>query len=63
MVNPNHVDLNHDGGVPRLPRVCVGWAGRAARALTTGLSALALAAGALTLVPAPARADDVITTQ
>ncbi len=62
MVNPNHADLNH-GGVPRLPHVCVGWAGRAARALTTGLSALALAAGALAVVPAPARADDVITTQ
>ena len=48
---------------PRLPHVCVGWAGRAARALTTELSALALAAGALTLAPAPARAEDVITTQ
>ena len=47
----------------RVPRVCVGWAGRAARALTTGLSALALAAGALTVAPAPARAEDVITTQ
>ena len=62
MVNPNHVDLNH-GGVPRLPRVCVGWAGRAARALTTGLSALALAVGALAVVPAPAHAEDAITTQ
>ena len=62
MVNPNHVDLNH-GGVPRLPHVCVGWAGRAARALTTGFSALALAAGALAVAPAPARAEDVITTQ
>ena len=62
MVNPNHVDLNH-GGVPRLPRVCVGWAGRAARALTTVLSASVLAAGALALTPAPARAEDVITTQ
>ena len=62
MVNPNHVDLNH-GGVPRLPRVCVGWAGRAARALTTVLSAAVLAVGALAVVPAPARAEDVITTQ
>ena len=47
----------------RLPRVCVGWAGRAARALTTVLSAAVLAAGALAVVPAPARAEDVITTQ
>ena len=50
-------------GVLRLPHVRVGWAGRAARALTTLFSASVLAAGALTLVPAPARADDVITTQ
>ena len=62
MVTLNHVTLNH-GGVPRLPRVCVGWAGRAARALTTGLSALALAVGALAVVPAPAHAEDAITTQ
>ena len=48
---------------PRLPHVCVGWAGRAARALTTLVSASVLAAGALTLAPAPARAEDVITTQ
>ena len=47
----------------RVPRVCVGWAGRAARALTTLVSAAVLAAGALALVPAPARAEDVITTQ
>ena len=47
----------------RLPRVCVGWAGRAARALTTLVSASMLAVGALTVVPAPARAEDVITTQ
>ena len=47
----------------RLPRVCVGWAGRAARALTTLVSASVLAAGALAVVPAPARAEDVITTQ
>ena len=48
---------------PRLPRVCVGWAGRAARALTTLASASVLAVGALALAPAPAHADDVITTQ
>ncbi len=47
----------------RLPRVCVGWAGRAARTLTTLVSASVLAAGALAVVPAPARAEDVITTQ
>ncbi|SPT56322.1 S8 family peptidase [Schaalia odontolytica] len=47
----------------RLPRVCVGWAGRAARALTTLASASVLAVGALALAPAPARAEDVITTQ
>ena len=47
----------------RLPRVCVGWAGGAARALTTLVSASVLAVGALAVVPAPARADDVITTQ
>ena len=58
MVNPNH-----DGGASRLPRVCVGWAGRAAHALTTLVSASMLAVGALAVVPAPARAEDVITTQ
>ena len=47
----------------RVPRVCVGWAGRAARALTTLLSASVLAVGALAVVPAPVRAEDVITTQ
>ena len=56
------VSLNHEGAL-RLPRVCVGWAGRAARALTTLASASVLAVGALALVPAPARADDAITTQ
>ena len=52
-------------GVPasRLPRVCVGWAGRAARALTTLVSAAVLTVGALAVAPAPARAEDVITTQ
>ena len=56
------VSLNHEGAL-RLPRVCVGWAGRAARALTTLASASVLAVGALALAPAPARADEVITTQ
>ena len=40
-----------------------GRAGRAARALTTAVSALALAAGALTLAPAPTQADDAVPSQ
>ena len=47
-------------GAPASPRNRVGWAGRA---LTTLVSAAVLAAGALTVVSAPARAEDVITTQ
>ena len=48
---------------PRSPFSFVGRAGRAARALTTAASALALAVGALTVAPAPAHAADPITTQ
>ena len=48
---------------PRSPFGFVGRAGRAARALTTVASALALAVGALTMAPAPAHAADPITTQ
>ena len=48
---------------PRSPFCFVGRAGRAARALTTAVSALALAVGALTMAPAPAHAADPITTQ
>ena len=48
---------------PRSPFSFVGRAGRAARALTTVASALVLAVGVLTLVPAPAHAADPITTQ
>ena len=48
---------------PRSPFGFVGRAGRAARALTTAASALALAVGALTVAPAPAHAADPITTQ
>ena len=48
---------------PRSPFGFVGRAGRAARALTTAASALALAVGALTLAPAPTHAADPITTQ
>ena len=48
---------------PRSPFGFVGRAGRAARALTTAASALALAVGALTVAPAPTHAADPITTQ
>ena len=48
---------------PRSPFSFVGRAGRAARALTTAASALALAAGVLTLAPAPAHADDAVPSQ
>ena len=48
---------------PRRPRVFVGVAGRAARALTTAACALALSVGALAVSPSSARADDTITTQ
>jgi putative subtilisin carlsberg len=41
----------------------MGRAGRAARALTTAVSALALAAGVLTLAPAPTQADDAVPSQ
>ena len=57
MVNPMHVFTPHP------PRLVVGWVGRAARVLAAAASVLALVVGALVLVPAPARADDVITTQ
>ena len=48
---------------PRRPRVLGGVAGRAARALVTAFSALALAVGAVAVSPSSARADDTITTQ
>ena len=48
---------------PRSPFSFMGRAGRAARALTTAASALALAVGALTVASAPAHAADPITTQ
>ena len=48
---------------PRSPFSFVGRAGRAARALTTVASALALAVGVLTLVPAPAHADGAVPSQ
>ena len=48
---------------PRSPFSFVGRAGRAARALTTVASALALAAGVLALAPAPAHADGAVPSQ
>ncbi|EDN80621.1 peptidase, S8/S53 family [Schaalia dentiphila ATCC 17982] len=48
---------------PRSPFGFVGRAGRAARALTTAASALALTVGALAVSPVPAHAADPITTQ
>ena len=47
----------------RRPRVLGGVAGRAARALTTTFSALALAVGAVAVAPSSAWADDAITSQ
>ena len=47
----------------RRPRVLGGVAGRAARALTTAVCALALSVGAVAVSPSSARADDTITTQ
>ena len=48
---------------PRHSRKFVGVVGRAARALTTAISALALAVGAVAVAPSSAYADDAITTQ
>ena len=48
---------------PYRPRVFVGVAGRAARALITAACALALSVGAVAVSPSSARADDTITTQ
>ena len=48
---------------PRSPFSFVGRAGRAAHALTTVASSLALAAGALALAPAPAHADGAVPSQ
>ena len=48
---------------PRHSRKFGGVAGRAARALTTSVCALALSVGAVAVAPSSARADDTITTQ
>ena len=55
--------MTHSSDAPRHPRTFAGVAGRAARALTTAFSALALAIGALAVTPAPAQAYDPPTTQ
>ena len=62
-MGPPPVVSIHSNVAPRSPFGFVGRAGRAARVLTTAVSALALAVGALTVAPAPAHAADPITTQ
>ena len=63
-MGPAPVVSIRSNAAPRSPFGFVGRAGRAARALTTAASALALAVGALTVVaPAPTHAADPITTQ
>ena len=62
-MGPAPVVSSRYDSAPRHPRSQAGVAGRAARALTTAACALALATGALAATPAPARADDTITTQ
>ena len=62
-MGPAPVVSTPSNAAPRSPFGFVGRAGRAARALTTVASALALAVGALTVAPAPAHAADPITTQ
>ena len=55
--------MTHTPEAPRHPRALTGVAGRAARALTTAACSLVLSVGALAVAPAPAQADDTITTQ
>ena len=55
-MTPTPVALRH-------PRAFAGVVGRAARALTTAVCALALSVGTLAVSPSSARADDTITTQ
>ena len=62
-MGPPPVVSIRSNAAPRSPFGFVGRAGRAARALTTAVAALALAVGALTVVPAPAQADDAAPTQ
>ena len=53
--------MSHTPEAPR--RALTGAAGRAARALNTAACSLVLSVGALAVAPAPAQADDTITTQ
>ena len=62
-MGPTPVVSSRYDSAPRHPRAFAGVAGRAARALTTAFSALALAVGAVAVAPSSARADDTITTQ
>ena len=62
-MGPAPVVSTHSNATPRSPFGFVGRAGRAARALTTAASALAVAIGALAVAPVPAHAADPITTQ
>ena len=62
-MGPTPVVSISSNAAPRSPFSFVGRAGRAARALTTAVSALALTVGVLALAPAPAHAADPITTQ
>ena len=55
--------MPHAATAPGRGRVRGALAGRAARALTTTACALALTTGTLAATPAPAQADDTITTQ
>ena len=55
--------MTRSSDTPRHPRAFTGVAGRAARALTTAFSALALAIGALAVTPAPAHADEAVPSQ
>ncbi len=48
---------------PRFPFAFAGRAARAVRVLTTAVSALAMAVGALTVAPTPALADDAVPSQ
>ena len=62
-MGPAPMVITSHNATPRHPRAFAGVAGRAARVLTTAFSALALTVGALVAAPAPAQADDTITTQ
>ena len=55
--------MTHSPVALRHPRAFAGVVGRAARALTTAVCALALSVGTLAVSPSSARADDTITTQ